>query len=68
VLPRRLPAYHPGRDYVFSVEDQLDFQRLGGRCREHPYSCYFCHVLRVLRTTFGLGNRIVDATYGFGSF
>ena len=56
------------RDYIFAVEDQLDYQRLGGICARQPYSCYFCNVLRILRNLFGVGSRVVDVTYGFGSF
>mgnify|MGYP000592534473 CR=1 FL=1 len=48
-----------------SVVDQRDYQRRGGVCARHPYSCFFCDVLEVLGIEKPI---IVDLTYGVGSF
>ena len=48
--------------FIFAVEDQRDWQGVRG-CFGNPFSCFFCHLLRV----FGV-RKVLDLNYGKGSF
>jgi len=48
--------------FIFAVEDQRDWQSVKG-CFSNPFSCFFCHLLRV----FGV-RKVLDLNYGKGSF
>ncbi|MFP3307414.1 MAG: hypothetical protein RXN93_08820 [Thermocladium sp.] len=48
--------------FVFAVEDQRDWQRIKG-CFKNSFSCFFCHLLRVLNV-----RKVLDVNYGVGSF
>lgn len=47
-------------NFVFEVEDQRDWQNA---CPRNPFSCFFCHLLKVLKV-----ESVLDLTYGVGSF
>ena len=49
-------------NFVFAVEDQRDWQRIKG-CFKNSFSCFFCHLLRVLNV-----RKVLDVNYGIGSF
>jgi tRNA G10 N-methylase Trm11 len=51
-----------GFNFVFAVEDQRDWQRIKG-CFRNSFSCFFCHLLRILNV-----RRVLDVNYGIGSF
>jgi len=51
-----------GFNFVFAVEDQRDWQRIKG-CFRNSFSCFFCHILRVLNV-----RKVLDVNYGVGSF
>ncbi len=51
-----------GFNFVFAVEDQRDWQRIKG-CFRNSFSCFFCHMLRVLNV-----RKVLDVNYGIGSF
>ena len=48
--------------FIFAVEDQRDWQFVKG-CFSNPFSCFFCHLLRI----FGI-RKILDLNYGKGTF
>lgn len=47
-------------NFVFEVEDQRDWQNA---CPRNPFSCFFCHLLKVLKV-----EKVLDLTYGIGGF
>jgi len=48
--------------FIFSIEDQRDWQRKHG-CAKTPFSCFFCHLLSIFNI-----KKVLDLNYGVGGF